>query len=78
MSVFAQLQDTIATTLNIDPAKITEDTSTENLSAWDSLGHVNLMMAIEQSFDLYLDVEDFPKLTSVKALLAYLDTQGIR
>ena len=78
MSVFARLQDAIATTLNIDPAKVTESSSAENLTAWDSLGHVNLMMAIEQTFDIYLDVEDFPKLTSVEAILAHLDAQGVR
>jgi acyl carrier protein len=78
MSVFARLQDAIATTLNIDPAKVTESSSAENLTVWDSLGHVNLMMAIEQTFDIYLDVEDFPKLTSVEAILAHLDAQGVR
>lgn len=78
MSVFARLQDAIATTLNVAPAKVTESTSADNLTAWDSLGHVNLMMAIEQTFDIYLDVEDFPKLTSVAAILAYLDARDIR
>ncbi len=77
MSVFAQLQDAMATTLNVEPAKITEQTSADNLTEWDSLGHVNLMMAIEQTFDIYLEVEDFPKLTSVDAILAHLQQQGV-
>jgi acyl carrier protein len=78
MSIFARLQDAIATTLNVAPEKISESTSADNLTAWDSLGHVNLMMAIEQTFDIYLDVEDFSKLTSVEAILAYLDSRDIR
>ena len=38
---------------------------------------VNLMMALEQTFDIFLDVEDFQKLTSVSAIIEYLKDQGI-
>jgi acyl carrier protein len=44
--------------------------------AWDSLAHVNLMMGLEQTFDLFLEVEDFTQLTSVPAILEYLKEQG--
>jgi acyl carrier protein len=78
MSIFEQLQEVIASTLKVSGAKITETTKDEDLpAAWDSLGHVNLMMALEQTFGVFLDVEDFPKLTSVAAILQYLKGQGI-
>jgi hypothetical protein len=34
------------------------------------------MMSLEQTLDLFLEVEDFPKLTSVPAILEYLREQG--
>jgi acyl carrier protein len=77
MAVFDQLRDAMAATLKVLPAKITESTRDEDLAAWDSLGHVNLMMALEQTFDVTLDVEDFPKLNSVPAIMEYLKAQGI-
>ena len=77
MNKFEQLQEAIATTLKVPKDRITETTSNENLAAWDSLGQVNLMMALEQTFDICLDVEDFQKLTSVPAILEYLKDQGI-
>ncbi len=77
MSTFSKLQQTIAATLKVPATKITETTRDEELAAWDSLGHVNLMMALEQTFDVMLDVEDFPKLNSVPAILAYLQAQGV-
>jgi acyl carrier protein len=77
MSIFEQLRETIATTLKVSKDRITETTSNENLAAWDSLGQVNLMMALEQTFDIFLDVEDFQKLTSVSAIMEYLKDQGI-
>lgn len=77
MSLFEQLQTTIATTLKVPAAKITETTKDEDIAAWDSLGHVHLIMALEQTFDIFLDVEDFPKLNSVPAIIEYLKEQGI-
>ena len=78
MSTFEQLQRVIASTLKIPPATITEISSQDDFSgAWDSLGHVNLMMALEQTFGIYLDVEDFAKLVSVPAILLYLQEQGV-
>ncbi len=77
MSAFEQLQEAIADTLNIDANTINESSSADTLPAWDSLGHVNLMVALEDTFDVELEVEDFPKLTSVAAILAYLNEQDI-
>ena len=77
MSIFEKLRETIATTLKVSRDRITETTSNENLAAWDSLGQVNLMMALEQTFDIFLEVEDFQKLTSVSAIMKYLKDQGI-
>ena len=76
MSIFEQLQDAIATTLKVPASKITETTKDEDLAAWDSLGHVNLMMALEQTFDIFLDVEDFSKLNSVPAIIEYLKNKA--
>jgi len=76
MSIFTQLQEVIATALKISPEKISTTTTSEDIAAWDSLGHVNLMIALEQAFDVFLDVEDFPELTSVPAMLKYLQDHG--
>ncbi|MGB0720871.1 MAG: acyl carrier protein [Gammaproteobacteria bacterium] len=76
MSLFEQLRDTMAATLKISPDLIKEDSTAEDITAWDSLGHVNLMMALEQTFDLFLDVEDFAKLNTVPAILECLRENG--
>jgi acyl carrier protein len=76
MELFEKLQNVIASTLKVTPDKITRETSDKDLVAWDSLAHVNLMMGLEQTFDLFLEVEDFTQLTSVPAILEYLREQG--
>lgn len=77
MTTFDKLQQTIAATLKVPPAKVTAATRDQDLPAWDSLGQVNLIMALEQEFGVYIEVEDFGSLNSVPAILAYLGTQGI-
>ena len=77
MDLFLKVQQIISTTLKVPPDKITRETSENDLAAWDSLAHVNLMMSLEQAFDLSLEVEDFPKLTSVPAILEYLEEHGV-
>jgi acyl carrier protein len=76
MDLFEKIQNVIASTLKVTPDKITRETSDKDLVAWDSLAHVNLMMGLEQTFDLFLEVEDFTQLTSVPAILEYLREQG--
>ncbi|MBK9685536.1 MAG: acyl carrier protein [Betaproteobacteria bacterium] len=78
MNLLPRLQHAIATTLRIPEHSISIETVNEDLPAWDSLGHVNLMMALEQAFDIYVEVEDFERLTSVRAMLEYLDAKGVR
>lgn len=77
MSHFEKLQSTLATTLRLSPEQITPTSRNEDIPSWDSLGQVNIILALEQTFDVYIDVEDFPTLTSVPAILAYLNRQRL-
>jgi acyl carrier protein len=76
MTTFAEVQQLIAATLKVPGAKITPTLRNEDLMAWDSLGQVNLMIALEQTFNLYIEVEEFSSLTSVPAILEFLNSHG--
>lgn len=77
MTGFEKLQNVIATTLKVPSSKINEQSKKEDLPQWDSLAHLNLMMAIEQTFDVALEVEDFDRLTSVPAIIQVLEREGV-
>jgi acyl carrier protein len=77
VSAFDRLRETLAITLNLDPAEVTETTRQEETGNWDSLAHVNLMVALEETFGVALEPEDFPRLTSVSAILTFLRERGI-
>ena len=75
-TTFDKLQHTIAVTLKVAPEKVTQTTRDQDLAAWDSLGQVNLIMALEQEFGVYIEVEEFGNLNTVPAILAFLGRQG--
>jgi acyl carrier protein len=77
MTIFEKLQDVTAATLRVPANKITETTKDEDIANWDSLGHLNLVTTLEQTFDILIDVEDFPTLNSIPAIIGYLREQGI-
>lgn len=76
MSALDQLKDIMASTLQISPDAISESVTMDDIEEWDSLGHVHIMVALEQAFDLYMDVEDFAELQSVPAILAFLASEN--
>lgn len=71
---FDMLRSFMKDILQVPEEAITRDTKQSDLEAWDSLEHLNLMLALEQEFDLTLDVDDLQNLTSVAAILRHLES----
>ncbi len=46
----------------IHPERITETTSQNNLEVWDSVTHINLILALEQEFDVRFSDRQIPQL----------------
>lgn len=79
MSHFPKLQGVIAQTLKIEASSLTTLSTAEDFPAqWDSMGQVNLIMALEESFGIYIEPEDFETLKSVEAILALLQREGVQ
>lgn len=78
MSLFNRLQAVVGSTLKVPLEQILPSTTHEDMPAqWDSMGQVNLIMTLEETFGVYIEPEDFERLKSVPAILAYLDAQGV-
>ncbi|BCV21012.1 acyl carrier protein [Moorella sp. Hama-1] len=71
MDVFEKIKGIVAEQLGVEEDKITMETSFEDLNA-DSLDIVELIMALEEEFDLEIPDEDAEKLTTVGAAVAYI------
>ena len=74
MNEFDRLQALMATILQVPAGDITHETTREELEAWDSVQHLNLMLAIEDEYKVSLDIDALQSLTSVPRLLEYLSS----
>lgn len=75
MDSFVQVQELMTDIFQVSEEEISRETTQSDLENWDSLEHLNFMLALEQEFDVMLEVEDLRDLTSVKAILDYLESK---
>lgn len=72
MDVLDSVRELMALAFDVPRATVTERTVQADIPAWDSVGHLNLMLMLEDHFKVRLDVADMVKLTSVQAILEWL------
>ena len=66
------VKEILATALNLPHDAIGPETSIVTVEKWDSLSHLNIIMALEQTFDLKFKSREIPLLTSYEAILKAL------
>lgn len=63
--------------LNVSDVAITADTSFEKDLEVDSLDLFELVMALEEEYDVEIPSEDLERLTTVGEVIAYLKEKGV-
>jgi acyl carrier protein len=71
------LKQLMATMLNVDISTINEDSSMDNVLNWDSLRHMNLVLALEEEFKVTIPDEDAGNITSYKLIKLVLNDLGV-
>ncbi len=71
-SWFEQVKEVVAGALEVSPDQITVDLAYGDIPEWDSMGHMNVMMAMEDRFGVEITTENIAQLTSLPILCAYL------
>ena len=67
------LKQVMATMLKMDAFSITADSSMDNMPNWDSLRHMNLVLALEEEFKITIPDEDAGNITSYKLIKLVLE-----
>jgi acyl carrier protein len=71
----AALTQVMATVLGVPPAEIGPDASSDTIKGWDSLRHMNLVLALEQAFGVEIPDEDAAEITSYALIKVVLQEQ---
>ena len=67
-----KLRAVIAAVLNVDLSRIGPNSSSDTIESWDSLRHMNLILALEEEFGVILPDEDGANATSYQLLVIVL------
>ena len=62
---FEKLQEIIADVLNVDPNEVTMETTFADDLGADSLDVFQILMGVEEAFDIEIDQEEAEKIVSV-------------
>jgi acyl carrier protein len=58
----------ISNVIDVPPSDLNEDSSPSSVNGWESMKHINLILAIEEEFDLQFDDEQIAEMQSVKTI----------
>lgn len=71
-----QIRETLAEVFERPVADVPSDATNQTLEGWDSLRHLELMLALEMKFGVRMTSAVIPTLLSVDAIEDYLREQG--
>lgn len=66
----------IANVLSVSADTITIDSSPDTVEKWDSLKHMNIIIALEQEFNVQFDEEQLAYLENVELIIESLKELG--
>ena len=72
-----RLKKVVSQALDISEGKVTPDLAAGSTEKWDSLGHLMLILAVENAFGIKFPTEAIPELRSLGLILEALKEAGI-
>jgi len=71
-----QVQALIAQAIQAPADMVAPDLAFGDLPQWDSLGHMEVMMLLEEKYDIQIDADTIAELISVPEICNYLRERG--
>jgi acyl carrier protein len=64
-----------ADVLEVPLAQVGLNSSPETIATWDSIHHLNLVLALEQEFSMQLEPEEIDQIGSIESAVAIIGTK---
>lgn len=62
----------------IDAADFSPNVVPEDVLRWDSLGHMNLVMSLEDTFGVHFEVDEIAEIDSGRKIIEILQAKGVK
>ena len=73
MDYTKRVKELISLTLEVRLDALSDESSPENVPEWDSIGHLNLMLALEDELQVRIDADSIARLSSIPAIVSFLE-----
>ncbi|HSQ27507.1 MAG TPA: acyl carrier protein [Anaerolineales bacterium] len=71
-----QVQTVVAEAIQVPIESISPDLAFGDLPEWDSLGHMEVMMLLEERFGIEINADTIAQLISIPEICAHLEANG--
>ena len=71
-----RLREVMSAVFGIDPTVIAGDASSATIAEWDSVRHLQLMLALEEEFNVQFDADELVSLRTVPLIIQRLRAQS--
>jgi acyl carrier protein len=75
--VDAKVENLLSEVLQIPVSEITDDLTMKSVESWDSLKHMELIVSLEQSFEIQLSFDEIVAMQSVSEIKRVLRERGV-
>jgi acyl carrier protein len=72
-----QLISLVSNVLNVPTSVITLQSGPENMADWDSLAHISIITAVEQTYDLQLTMPEMLAIKTIADLHTLIEKRGV-
>ena len=63
-----RIKNVMTSIFNIDKNEIIDDSSPDNIEGWDSMAHMNLIVGLEEEFNLLFDETEITEMMNFKLI----------
>ena len=78
-SILHRVREVVADVFGVPVEQIAPESSPDTIAAWDSLQHLNIVLALEQAFAIQFEPEEIEQMLSVELITMMVEekqTQG--
>lgn len=75
MNTLEKVIDIVATTCDVDKSEVNANSSVGDFPAWDSMGHLAILNAVEDAFDISFEPEEMMELEDVNDIIKAVEAK---
>ena len=75
MDILEKVIGIVASTCAVDQGEVTENSMVGDFPAWDSMGHLAILNAVEEAFDISFEPEEMMEIEDVKDIVAAVSSK---